>query len=148
MRLTDRFAVAAPPDRVWAAFQQPEDLAAAVPGVEAVEMLDSARFRARMTIKLPFMTLSFAVQGALTPDPDGRRMAVELTGQPAAFAGAFRARLALELHEAAGQGTEVAYEMDLQLAGRLASLGEPLIRSTAGKLGQAFAHNLQARFAA
>jgi len=146
VRLQDRFEVPAGLPELWAAFQNPAELAGCIPGVEQVTMTDPEHFTATMTVKLPFMSLTSRVQGSIRMEEAQHRIHVDLTGQPLAFAGAFRARLSAQLQAVSASVTQVAYDMDLQMAGRLASLGEPLIRSTAVKLSQAFAENLQERF--
>jgi carbon monoxide dehydrogenase subunit G len=61
------------------------------------------------------------------------------------MAGAFRARVAIDL-EPVNEATSIRYSMDLTLLGRLASLGEAIVRSTSKQLSRQFADNLAELF--
>ena len=68
------------------------------------------------------------------------------------MAGAFRARVTLELEPDAGavepgQTTIIHYAMDLTMLGRLASLGEAIVRTTSQKMTREFAENVSRLFA-
>ncbi|MCK9907456.1 hypothetical protein MXD63_46590, partial [Frankia sp. Cpl3] len=71
---------------------------------------------------------------------------VEMIGQPVALAGLFRTQLNLQLKEIEPEVTEVIYEMDLQMTGRLASLGDILMKGTVKKSADEFARNVQTLF--
>jgi carbon monoxide dehydrogenase subunit G len=49
--------------------------------------------------------------------------------------------------EDAGSGTKVAYTVDSTLAGKLGSIGQPVLRSKAKDMEKQFAERLRAAFA-
>jgi carbon monoxide dehydrogenase subunit G len=69
----------------------------------------------------------------------------ELVGEPVSMAGAFRARVIIDLVPQ-DNATLVQYAMDLTMLGRLASLGEAMVRSTSQQLSRQFAENIVALF--
>ena len=148
MRIAESFEVASPREAVWKVFLDPVELASCVPGVQDIQLVDPTHYDAEMVVKLPFLTLRFTVHGELTESTENSRLVVGLDGEPASFAGAFRATLTISLDDGPGGGSVIAYEIDMHLTGRLASLGEALMRSTASNLGRAFAQNVKARLAA
>lgn len=146
MKLHDAFTLSAELPQLWAAFHDVTELAEAIPGVEQVTMKDPEHFTARMTVRTAFITLTSNVQGSIHLDEQNHQVEVSLTGQPLAFAGAFRARLSAELAALSETESQVTYDMEIQMAGRLASLGDAIIRSTVAKLAKGFASNLQQKF--
>ena len=52
MDFKGKYSIPARPAAVWAALHEPEMLAAAIPGCEAVEKLSPTEFRARAVIKV------------------------------------------------------------------------------------------------
>lgn len=144
MRVADSFVVARSQETVWQVFGDPVQLAACVPGVEGVDVVDEQHYDAAMVVKVSFMTIRFAVHGELLEQEEPRHMVVELAGEPAAFAGAFQATLTVDMQEVA-EGTAVSYTVEAHLTGRLASLGEALLNATAAGMGREFAANLKAR---
>jgi len=65
--------------------------------------------------------------------------------EPQAMAGAFRARVTIDLVPV-NNGTNVQYIMDITMLGRLASLGEAIVRSTARRISMEFADNISKQF--
>ncbi len=63
------------------------------------------------------------------------------------LAGMFRTKLKVRLRERAAAETEVAYDMDLQMSGRLASLGDVMMKGTVTESSREFARNVQRLFA-
>lgn len=144
MRIENTFSVSRPREQVWQVFGDPALLASCVPGVETVDVVDERHYSADMVLRVTFMTLRFQVEGEMIEQDAPRHMAVDLTGEPVAFAGAFQASLTVDM-EAKGGETLVTYAVEAHLTGRLASLGEALLNATAAQMGREFASNLKAR---
>lgn len=144
MHIAESFQVARPQEEVWSVFGDPVQLAACVPGIETVDVVDESHYSAVMVLKVTFMTLRFQVQGELVEQDAPSHMLIDLSGEPAAFAGAFQASLTVDMSDVDG-GTQVSYAVEAHLTGRLASLGEALLNATAAQMGREFASNLKAR---
>lgn len=145
MKLHGHVSVNAPQEKVWELFMDPLQLATIVPGCEQARQLDDTHYEAMMAVKVQFMTIRSKARGALLETEAPRHLTAEMTGEPIMMAGAFRARLSLELVPD-GDDTTVHYSMDLTLLGRLASLGEAIVRSTAQHLTAQFSENISKRF--
>jgi len=148
MRIAESFEVAFGRETVWNIFLDPVELASCVPGVRDIQLIDPTHYDAEMVVKVPFLALHFAVHGELRESIENSRLVVDLDGESTSFAGAFRAELSVCLDDGPGGGSVIAYEIDMHMTGRLASLGEALMRSTASNMGKAFAENIKARLAA
>jgi carbon monoxide dehydrogenase subunit G len=142
MRLASQFTVDAAPDDVWNVLVDLERVAPCLPGAQVLAKLADDRYRVGMTAKLGPMTLSYEGD-------------VEVLERDA---GARRARFSGSAREARGQGTATAQvgfalapqgattradiEMDVQLSGRAAALGQGVLQQVAEKLVTEFAANL------
>lgn len=148
MKVTDSFTIQARKEDVWSVFMDVQKLSGCVPGCKEVIMVSPTRYEAMMEVKVQFMTINFKAVGELKEAIEGQELKVQMTGQPVALAGLFRNELHLVLTESAPDVTQVHYDMDLQMTGRLASLGEILMRGTVKKSAAEFAEKVQTLFVA
>ena len=143
MKVGGSFQVNAPIEEVWQVFMDPEQLCRVMPGCEGARRIDATHYEATLATKVQFMTIRARALGELVEQREPEHLVVEMTGETLAMAGAFRARLELDLHPEA-EATEVRYDFDVTMLGRLGSLGAPMVRSTARKLSEEFAGNVSA----
>ena len=145
MKLQGAVTVNAPQEKVWQVFLDPVQLCKVIPGCEQARQLDATHYEAVLSVKVQFMTIRSQAKGTLLEAIAPRHMVGELVGEPTAMAGAFRARVTIDL-DSVGNTTSVRYAMDLTLLGRLASMGEAIVRSTSKQLTQQFAENIATLF--
>ncbi len=145
MKLQGTVTVNAPQERVWQVLIDPVQLCKVIPGCEQARQLDATHYEAVLSVKVQFMTIRSQARGTLLEADAPRHMVGELVGEPTAMAGAFRARVTIDLVPV-NDATSVRYAMDLSLLGRLASLGEAMVRSTSQQLTRQFAENLAMLF--
>jgi len=141
--VSDTRTLAAPPDAVFAALLEPEVLKACVPGATEVSGTPDDGFSATVVqkvgpVKATFkgvVTLSDMVPGqAITIDGEGK-------GGAAGFAkGGAKVTLA-PANE--GAGTELSYDVEAKVGGKLAQLGSRIIDGFAKKMADQFFANLQ-----
>jgi len=148
MKISDSFEIEAARAEVWSVFMDAQKLASCVPGCKDIRTISLTKYEAMMEVKVPFMTITFKATGELKEAVEQETLNVEMIGQPLALAGLFRNRLTLQLEELESRRTLVRYEMDLQMTGRLASLGEILMKGTVKKSAEEFARCVQERFVA
>jgi uncharacterized protein len=145
MKLSGSVTVDAPQDQVWRVFLDPVQLCKVIPGCEQARQLDATHYEAVVTVKVQFMTIRSNAKGAILEAIAPRHLVGELVGEPVSMAGAFRSRVTIDLVPQ-GHATTVRYAMDLTMLGRLASLGEAMVRSTSQQLSRQFAENIAALF--
>jgi carbon monoxide dehydrogenase subunit G len=145
MKLNGAVTVNAPREEVWQLFMDPVQLGRLIPGCEQVQQLDESHYETVLSVKVQFMTIRSKARGTLLEAEAPHHLVGELMGEPIAMAGAFRARLTIDLTPA-GNATDVVYTMDLTMLGRLASLGEAIVRSTSQQLTKQFAENVSKLF--
>lgn len=147
MMLRGTLILYAPIEEVWCVLLDPTRLCRAVPGCEEARQVDETHYDALLAVKVQFLTIRSQAHGRLVEVEEPHHLAVELVGEPIAMAGAFRARFGVDLAPIDG-GTTVDYTVDLSMFGRLASLGEAIIHTTAQRQTEQFAANLAALFEA
>lgn len=134
MKLQGSHPLDAPRQVVWEALLDPDVLAKTLPGIERLERTEGDRFEAAMNIKVGPVQGKFDGHVELTDldPPDGYRMKMHGQGAPGFVDG----RGAVTLTDADGGGTEIAYDLDVQVGGRLAGVGQRLLDTTAKSLAR------------
>ncbi|HXD03986.1 MAG TPA: carbon monoxide dehydrogenase subunit G [Novosphingobium sp.] len=134
--MTGEQRIEAPIEVDWAALNDPDVLRACIPGCQSLEVIGENRFRASATIKVGPISARFGgeVQLSELDPPNGYRITGEGSGGAAGSARG-GARVALTRD---GAATLLAYEVDADVQGRLASLGGKLIDVTAKQLAGVF----------
>ncbi|MGF6426614.1 CoxG family protein [Bradyrhizobium elkanii] len=126
-------------EAVWAKLNDPEVLKACIPGCEELEPTDGGGFRAVAKMKVGPVSARFkgrVTLGDLDP-PNGYKISGEGEGGVAGFA---KGGATVLLVEKDG-GTLLTYNVEAQIGGKLAQLGQRLILGSAKKLADQFFGN-------
>ncbi|GII23422.1 CoxG family protein [Planosporangium mesophilum] len=143
MKLREEFQVAKPVGDVWDFFEQPERVAACLPGVENVTVVDPDNVNVRATQSLGPMKATFDAKIKINERVPGELIAFTATGRTVKGAlGNVRAGVSVQLAPAGGSATGVVVEGDVVLAGALGSVGQKVVSRQAGKVTAEFARNL------
>ncbi len=136
MQLSDVKIIKASPETVWAAILNPEVLKLCVPGCESMTGSVEDGFEATVKQKIGPVSASFSGVVKLSDIDPGR--AVTITGEGKGGAAGFAkggAKVRLTPNDA---GTELAYEVDASVGGKIAQLGSRLIDGFAKKMADEF----------
>ena len=128
MKISGSTLLAVPPERAYAMMQDPEMLARAMPGCESLESIGTNEYRMKMKMAMASLSGAFDGKVRITDQqpPSSFRLIVEGSGK----IGFMKGEGLLKLSEAA-EGTDVAYEGDVQVGGTMAAVGQRLIDATA-----------------
>jgi carbon monoxide dehydrogenase subunit G len=142
MNLAGHFILPAPPEAVWRALNDPAVLEACLPGCQSLAMLDEWHFDSTVQIRVGPVAATFKSNVELSELDPLRTYTIVGTGNAGAVGFAkVRARVQLEPQAAT---TVLAYDADVEIGGRLMSVGSRLIQSAAGKNLEAFFGALKA----
>jgi carbon monoxide dehydrogenase subunit G len=135
MKLEGAYDVPAPREKVWDAFQDPEQLRQAIPGCEKLEATGPDEYKATMKVGVGGVKGTFEGKVRLSDKkpPESYKMAVEGSGGP----GFIRGETVITLAQA-GAGTRVAYTADLQVGGLIASVGQRLLGGVSKMMADKF----------
>ncbi|MGZ9144000.1 MAG: SRPBCC family protein [Candidatus Binatia bacterium] len=139
MTMTGQIQLAAPREAVWAKLNDPTVLKACIPGCEELERTDDQGFRAVAKIKVGPVSARFKGKVTLSnlDPPNGYTISGEGEGGIAGFA---KGGAQVDLVEKDG-GTLLSYNVEAQIGGKLAQLGQRLINGMAKKLADEFFAN-------
>jgi carbon monoxide dehydrogenase subunit G len=132
MRLQGSIEARVSPDRAWALLDDPAGLAGVLPGLESLEQVDPDTLRGVIGATVGPVTGRFAFEARIVERRPGQGMDVAVEGTEAATRSRLDARVSLGLAEAGPDRTRVTYQAEVTPGGRLAILGEMVLRVTAG----------------
>lgn len=136
MQQQGQHLIPAPPEVVWQALNDPDELAACITGCEEITQTDENRFDARVKAKVGPVSAVFTAELNLTDlnPPTSYTIVGDVKGGAAGF-GKGAARVALT---AEGDGTILTYDVDAKVGGKLAQVGSRLIDAAARKMADEF----------
>jgi carbon monoxide dehydrogenase subunit G len=145
MKLTGEHLFDCDRERLWRALLDPEVLAKTLPGTEKLERTGENEYRGTLTVKVGPVQGSFegGVKLFDLDPPNGYRMEIEGRGAPGFLKGTGK----LEL-EARGAQTNMRYDIDAQVGGRVAAVGQRLIESSAKVITRQGLEGLERQLAA
>jgi uncharacterized protein len=139
MTMTGEIQLAAPREPVWVKLNDPDVLKACIPGCEELEKTDDQGFRAVAKMKVGPVSARFRGKVTLSDldPPNGYKISGEGEGGVAGFA---KGGAKVDLADREG-GTLLSYQVDAQIGGKLAQLGQRLINGAAKKMADEFFAN-------
>jgi carbon monoxide dehydrogenase subunit G len=131
MKLDGRIEIAAPAEAVWAAIIDPVSLAGCVPGVQAVRRVDERTFEGSINAAVGPMDADFDFTSVIVESDFPTELHVETSGSDSLT----KSRLVADVHASLESGsdgaTRLVYRADVRMSGRLAILGDMVLRATA-----------------
>jgi carbon monoxide dehydrogenase subunit G len=145
VKLVGRHHLAFPRQVVWDALLDPAVLSRTLPGCESLERTGEGAFRGRLKVQVGPVRGDFEGTLELTDlaPPESYRMSLQGEGPSGFMTGAGTVRLA----EVEG-GTDVHYDLDAQVGGRIAGVGQRLLDSSARVITRQGLEGLERQLAA
>ncbi len=135
MKLSGSYQINLSKQKVWEALNDPEILKKAIPGCEEFTKNSDTEFTATATNKIGPFNASFTGDIELTDlDPPNSYKITGSGNSPVGFASG-EATVRLEDHE---NGTNLIYEVEANVGGKIAQVGSRLIDMTAKKMADIF----------
>jgi uncharacterized protein len=145
MKFDGEIRVPAPRAAVFEKLNDARFFASCVEGVGDLDEIDPTHFNATLTTRIAYLRFTFAIAVELTRIEPPTTISAKAQGTPLGVVGRLTATSSAVLREEGGE-TVVAYEIDLTLAGKLGSIGQPVLRAKARDMEKQFAENLRAAF--
>jgi len=138
VKLDGSIEVAAPPAAVWAAIIDPTALAACVPGVRDVRQVDDRTFEGRISAAVGPIEGDFSFTAVLTEAGFPDRLVVAVDGMDSVTKSRLHADVLASVSPTTsatdGAPTDLRYRATIDVKGRMAILGEMVLRATAGMI--------------
>lgn len=119
-------------EAVWEIIRDPDVLASALPGTQSLEQVSDNEYQGELHVRIGPVAGVFSGQVVISDEvpPERLTMTVEGKGKPGFVKGTGRVTLSPQEDER----TLMSYEGDMQLGGRLASVGQRLMDSASKSL--------------
>lgn len=140
MKLAGTVHIDAAAEAVWDFVLDPGRLSACVPGVQGVRQVDDRTFEGTIRASIGPMNGDFSFRSVIVRSRFPSDLGVEITGTDSVTRSSVRMVVDAGLHDEALSVTRMDYRIDVDVKGRLAILGEMVLRATAGAMiGQVLA---------
>lgn len=137
MIIKDTFIVEAPLEAVWAQLQDVPAMSTCIPGVQSFEQAGPDSYKGTLQVKVGPISSSFEGQVTFIERLPLARLVAEVDGRDKISASQVKA-IFTGLLSPVETGTQLDYEMDIALRGKLAQFGLAVIRATAKKMTTEF----------
>ena len=145
MNVSGEFTVKAPREVVFNTLRDPSSFVKFVDGVSDLKEIDPTHYEAMFETRVAYMKFKFAVTVEVTKMEAPGVIEAKIEGTPMGMVGRLTAKSTTTLTEA-GDETKVVYAVESTLAGKLGSIGQPVLRSKAKDMEKIFASRLRAAF--
>lgn len=143
MKIENQFEVAAPIEQVWAAMLDVERVAACVPGASVLKQLGPDAYQISMKVKVGPVAMQYRADVEFVEkDHEAHRAHLSAKGKETRGQGTAEATSVLTLTDRGG-ATHCAVDADVKLSGRMAAMGQGIIKDVADRIAGQFAGNLQ-----
>jgi carbon monoxide dehydrogenase subunit G len=147
MNISGEITVPAPRAAVFDKLKDAPFFASCLEGVKDLKEIDATHYDAVLETKVAYMKFSFKVSVEITKLSAPDTIEAKVEGTPIGVVGRLTAISRTHLTESNGQ-TVVSYSIDSTLAGKLGSIGQPVLKSKAKDMEKKFTERLRAAFAA
>ena len=147
MRLEHHFTVPAPPEAVWPLLLDVERVAPCLPGAEMAERIDESTYKVAVAVALGPMKLTYRGEVAIAEaDPAALRAVMRAKATEARGQGTASATITTTLSPD-GTGTRAEVVSEVQLTGRVAQMGQGIVKDVSNRLLGEFADCLSQKVA-
>jgi carbon monoxide dehydrogenase subunit G len=147
LRFSDALVLDAGPDQVWDLLLDVDRFAACVPGVQHVSRVDERTFDGAILASVGPMSGTFSFRATIVDSQPLEALAARVHGTDSVTHSAVEADMQMRLAPLAAQQTQLRYETTVEVNGRLALLGDMLLRATGTVMLREFGARLRRQLA-
>ncbi|HEY1266498.1 MAG TPA: SRPBCC domain-containing protein [Candidatus Binatia bacterium] len=148
MVLEGKIEIRAPVADVWAFLIDMDRFTSCMPGLERVTQIDERTFEGVVGATVGPISGKFNFRSTIVDSTPPEAMTVQTDGTDSVTKSAMGAKLDVKLAATAEKTTEVDYRADIAIKGRLAILGDMVLRATGALLLEEFARRLKEKLEA
>jgi carbon monoxide dehydrogenase subunit G len=145
MKFSGELIVKAPREAVFDRLKDAPFFASCIEGVHDLVEVSPTRYTALFDTKIAYIKFKFEVAVELTRAERPVAIEAKIEGKPHGIVGRLSATSAATFVEEGGE-TKIQYTIEATLAGRLGSIGQPVLKSKAKEMERQFVANLRAAF--
>ena len=134
MKLDGTISMAASAADVWALIINPISLSACMPGVQDIRQIDDRTFEGTISASVGPIDGNFAFRSVMTRAVFPDDLVVRVEGTDSVTKSRLEMDVVVALSELGSESTDLTYRAEVRVKGRLAILGEMMLRATAGMM--------------
>lgn len=134
MKLDGTISMAASAADVWALIINPISLSACMPGVQDIRQIDDRTFEGTISASVGPIDGNFSFQSVMTRAVFPDDLVVRVEGTDSVTKSRLEMDVVVALSELGSETTDLTYRAEVRVKGRLAILGEMMLRATAGMM--------------
>lgn len=128
----------ASPEELWSVLLDPEKMSSCVPGMQSVEVISDTEYKARIKVKIAFISANFTVSVTIAEMRPHTYLRAETSGEDSTVGSAVKAVSEMHLTPLENGKTELQVDSKADVLGRLGSLGLNPMRTKAEQMWKQF----------
>ncbi len=148
MIFEDTITIDAPAPRVWEFLLDVDRSASCVPGVNHVTLVDDRTFDGAIEAQVGPISGTFSFRAHIVDSDPPRELRAEVEGSDSVTKSTLLMNMTMTLEPVLADTTRLAYRAEVNVRGRLAILGDMVLRATSVLMLQEFTKRLRAQLAA
>ncbi|MEM7343243.1 MAG: SRPBCC family protein [Chloroflexota bacterium] len=145
MIIEDTFTIQAPIEDVWHFFLDVEQLSSCMPGVERVEQTSETTYEGSLKAKVGPISATFGGDAEIIEQTAPTHLKAKIKAKDKRTASLIKGTFDTTLTAQAPRETEVAYQVDVAIRGKLGQFGQTIIKDTAKSITAIFVGNVRAK---
>jgi carbon monoxide dehydrogenase subunit G len=145
MIVEGKFKVEAPVQKVWDFLMDFNQFASCIPGLEDLSQVDDRTFDGVIGAKVGPMSGKFRFQASILEAAPPTDMKVRVEGQDDLTKSTVNAMVTLKLTPSGETGTQLSHHFNAEIKGRIAIVGDMILRGAAAVMLNEFAKRLRGR---
>jgi uncharacterized protein len=131
-----------PAEEAWAFLIDIDKFSTCLPGIEEVRQIDDKTFEGTLGASVGPISGKFSFRSTIVDSQPPEQMIVKTEGTDSVTKSTVNADMKVELRKTSNEKSVMDYRADVQIKGRLAIVGDMVLRATATLILQEFARRL------
>ena len=145
MKMEESFIAGVPIDKVWDSMLNIDAMASCIPGVQGkTKKVDEDVFENVIVQKVAFIKVKFNTKTTITVKEPPTHLAFVTDGKDTLTGTTMNVKSDVYLKEISPDKTEISYNADVRVVGKLATFGEGVMRKKSKTMGAEIINNLKA----
>ena len=145
MQIEEKFSVKAPIQKLWDSLLDPQIVGPCIPGCEKVEPINDKEYESIIKAKVGFMAVRFKVRTVIEEMIPHQLIRTVGEGNELRNLGFFKQKTRINFHALSEDETELTYQSEVSIVGKLATFGDRILKAKAKEVGKEFANAVKKR---